>query len=168
MRPVGPPSEVFVCVAACVCVWLLRWRGAGFGDAAAVQPLCCSTPLGPQMVDASFRGFALLPRGYRVVRPRWGRCLRDSRPRCVCAVLMAWLRGAFPRKSLMAAAYLWCVRRVCRPRWGRCLRGSRQRCVCAVLMAWLRGAFPRKSLMAAAYLWCVRRVCRPYWGRTIL
>ena len=61
MRPVGPPSEVFVCVAACVCVWLLRWRGAGFGAAAVVRLLCCSTPLGPQMVDASFRGFALLP-----------------------------------------------------------------------------------------------------------
>ena len=94
-------------------------RMSGYGDVPAVVPCCGSTPLGPQMVDTSFRGFAPLTRGYRVVRPRWGRCLRGSRQRCVCAVLMAWLRGAFPRKSLMAAAYLWCIRRVCRPYRGR-------------------------------------------------
>ena len=94
-------------------------RMSGYGDVPAVVPCCGSTPLGPQMMCTSLRGFAPLTRGYRVVRPRWGRCLRGSRPRCVRAVLMAWLRGAFPRKSLMAAAYLWCVRRVCRPYRGR-------------------------------------------------
>ena len=34
----------------------------------------CSTPLGPYIyMWLSFRGFAMLTRGYRVVRPPWGR-----------------------------------------------------------------------------------------------
>ena len=35
-----------------------------------------STPLGPMVVGATFRGFATLTRGYRVVRPLRGRQLR--------------------------------------------------------------------------------------------
>ena len=86
-------------------------RMSGYGDVPAVVPCCGSTPLGPQMMCTSLRGFALLTRGYRVVRPRWGRCLRGSRPRCVRAVLMAWLRGTFPRETPVLS--------VVRPLWGR-------------------------------------------------
>ena len=35
-----------------------------------------STPLGPMVVGATFRGFAALTRGYRIVRPLRGRQLR--------------------------------------------------------------------------------------------
>ena len=38
-----------------------------------------STPLGPMVVGATFRGFAALTRGYRVVRPLWGRQHRGMR-----------------------------------------------------------------------------------------
>ena len=64
-------------------------------------------------------GSLCFPRGYRVVRPRWGQCLRGSRPRCVRAVLMVRLHGAFPRETPVLAAYRRCIRQVCRPYRGR-------------------------------------------------
>ena len=106
--PQGGPTPVAV-LRYWACIELRRWFSFS-----VVRPLW-----GRRWWMHLSAGSLCSPRGYRVVRPRWGRCLRGSRPRCVRAVLMAWLGGAFPRKSLMAAAYLWCVRRVCRPYRGR-------------------------------------------------
>ena len=44
----------------------------GDGICSVVRP-----PWGRRWMGAPFRGFASLTRGYRVVRPLWGRCLRD-------------------------------------------------------------------------------------------
>ena len=53
-----------------------RWRAATRRMPAQDTHIGRSTPLGPMVMGATFRGFAALTRGYRVVRPLRGRQLR--------------------------------------------------------------------------------------------
>ena len=53
-----------------------RWRAATRGMPAQDTHIGRSTPLGPMVMGATFRGFATLTRGYRIVRPLRGRQLR--------------------------------------------------------------------------------------------
>ena len=56
-----------------------RWRAATRGMPARDTHIGRSTPLGPMVMGATFRGFAALTRGYRVVRPLRGRQHRGMR-----------------------------------------------------------------------------------------
>ena len=66
--------------SSCVCVCVVYRHPSGGSSPPAYccgwlcRPYACSTPLGPYIyIWLSFRGFAMLTRGYRVVRPPWGR-----------------------------------------------------------------------------------------------